>query len=148
MHAFKCKIAKLILGEVIRIVIDLINLSPSVPLNGDIPQRVWTGKDISYKHLKVFSCKTFVHIPRDEKNKLDGKSKECIFLVYPHEEFNYRLWDPVDKKIIKSRYVIFFEDQTIEDIKKKVEIKQIKEYPVNLDPVPLPVSQNEGGALP
>ena len=27
--------------------IDLINLSPPVPLNGDVPERVWTGKDVS-----------------------------------------------------------------------------------------------------
>ena len=65
---------------------------------------------------------------------------------YPHKEFGYRLLDPIDKKIIRSRDVIFFEDQTIEDIKKKVEIKKIEEYPVNMEPVPLLVSQNEGGA--
>ena len=44
--------------------------------------------------------------------------------------------------------MIFFKDQTIEDIKKKVEIKQTEEYPVNLEPVPLPVRQSERGALP
>ena len=98
--------------------------------------------------MKVFSCRAFVHISRDERTKLDRKSKECIFLGYAREEFGYRLWDPVDKKIIRSRDVIFFEDQTIEDIKKKVETKQTEEHPVNLEPVPLPVSQNEGGALP
>ena len=109
---------------------------------------MWIGKDISYHHLKVFGCRAFVRILRDERTKLDGKFKECIFLGYPHEEFGYRLWDPIDKKIIRSRDVIFFEDQTIDDIKKKVEIKQTEEYPVNLEPVPLPVSQNEEGTLP
>ena len=29
-----------------------------------------------------------------------------------------------------------------------MEIKQTKEYPVNLEPVPLPVSQNKGRVLP
>ena len=32
----------------------LINLSPSVPLDGNVPQRAWVGKDVSYKHLRVF----------------------------------------------------------------------------------------------
>jgi transposase InsO family protein len=32
----------------------VLNLSPSVPLTGDIPQRVWLGKEVSYKQLKVF----------------------------------------------------------------------------------------------
>ena len=40
----------------------VLNLSPSVPLTGDIPQRVLSGKDVSYKNLKFFGCKAFVHI--------------------------------------------------------------------------------------
>jgi transposase InsO family protein len=49
----------------------VLNLS-SVPLVGDIPRRVWSSKDVLYKQLKVFGCKTFVHIPRDEISKLDS----------------------------------------------------------------------------
>ena len=47
--------------------IDLINLSPSVPLKGDVPKRVWTKKDVSYDHLRVFSCRAFVHILKDKR---------------------------------------------------------------------------------
>jgi hypothetical protein len=53
----------------------VLKLSPSVPLAGDIPQRVWSGKEVSYKKLKVFGCKAFGHIPRDERYKLDSKTK-------------------------------------------------------------------------
>ena len=93
-----------------RTTVDLINLSPSVPLQGDVPKRVWRGKDISYNHLRVFGCKAFVHIPKDERSKLDNKAKACIFLGYGHEEFKYILWDPMNKKIIRSRDVVFLED--------------------------------------
>ena len=31
-------------GEAMRTAVDLINLSPSVSLDGDIPDRVWTEK--------------------------------------------------------------------------------------------------------
>lgn len=78
-------------GEAMRSAIDSINLSPSAPLDGDVPIIVWTGKYISYKHLRVFGCTTFVHIPKDERSELDDKSKMCIFLGYGHEEFGYRL---------------------------------------------------------
>ncbi|MCI47137.1 retrovirus-related pol polyprotein from transposon tnt 1-94, partial [Trifolium medium] len=77
-------------------------------------------KEVYYNHLKVFGCRAFVHVPKDERSKLDSKSKECIFLGYGNEEFEYRLWDPVEKKIIRSRDVVFFEDQNIEDIHKGV----------------------------
>jgi hypothetical protein len=65
--------------------------------------------------LRVFGCKTFVHIPNDERSKLDNKTKQCIFLGSKDDGFGYRLWDPKEKKIIRNRDVIFFEDQTIED---------------------------------
>ena len=43
--------------------IDLINLSILVPLKRDVPKRVWTRKDVSYDHLRVFGCRAFFHIP-------------------------------------------------------------------------------------
>ena len=96
----------------------ILNLFPSVPLAGDIPQRVWSGKDVSYKNLNVFGCKAFVHIPRDERAKLDSKTKQCIYLNSPSDEFGYILWDPVKKKTVRSRDVVFIEDETIKDIGK------------------------------
>ena len=99
-------------------VVHIINLSPSVPLDGDIPQRVSTGKDVSYKHLRVFGCKAFSHIPRDERSQLAKTIKQYIFLGYSEDEFGYRFWDPISKKVTRSRDVVFFEDQTIEDIDK------------------------------
>ncbi|KAB5519390.1 hypothetical protein DKX38_023709 [Salix brachista] len=84
----------------------------------DVPDRVWNGKDVSYDHLRVFGCKAFVHIPKDERSKLDVKTRQCIFLGYGLDEFGYRLYDPVEKKLVRSRDVVFMEDQTIHDIEK------------------------------
>ena len=95
---------------------------------------VWFGKSINLHHLKVFGCRAFVHIPKDERNKLDPKSRDCIFLGYGHEEFGYRLWDPNEKKIIRSRDVIFFENQTIEDVKKENKNRTTEEIPVKDHP--------------
>ncbi|KAB5561355.1 hypothetical protein DKX38_006312 [Salix brachista] len=78
----------------------MINLSPSVPLEFDVPNIVWKGKDVSYAHLRVFGCRAFVHVPRDERSKLDSKTKQCIFLGSEDDEFGYRLWDPKENKIL------------------------------------------------
>jgi transposase InsO family protein len=137
------KLPKTFWGEALQTAVHLINMSPSVPLNGEVPNKHWSGKNVSYGYLKVFGCKAFVHIPRDERSKLDSKAKECIFLGYGNEEFGYRLWDPVDKKIIRSRDVVFFEDQTIEDINKHKK-EPINEYPVNLDPIPQQATNDDG----
>ena len=69
----------------------VINRSPSVSLDGDIPQRVWSGEFFSYQHLRVFGCFAYPHVAKDQRGKLDPKSWPCIFLGYDDEEFGYRL---------------------------------------------------------
>ena len=60
------KLPKSFWGEAMRTTVDPINMSPSYPLEVDIPKRVWTGKFVSFEHLRVFSYRAFVHVPRDE----------------------------------------------------------------------------------
>jgi len=55
-------------------VTDIINLSPAYALEMDILKRMWTGKDLSYKHMKVFGCQAFTYILKNERSKLDGKA--------------------------------------------------------------------------
>ncbi|GAA0147204.1 hypothetical protein LIER_36475 [Lithospermum erythrorhizon] len=84
----------------------------------DVPNHVWSGKDVSYAHLRVFGCMAYVHISKDERSKLDEKSKKCVFVGYELDEFGYRFFDLVQRKLICSRDVVFMEDYTIEDIDK------------------------------
>ena len=79
----------------------------------DIPERVWTRKEVSYSHLKVFGCKAFAHVPKEHRAKLDDKAVPCIFLGCGDVEFGYRLWDPEHKKLIRSRDVVFHKNETI-----------------------------------
>ena len=76
----------------------------------------------------MFGCRAFVHVPRDEWSKLDNKTKQTIFLGYSNEEFRYRLWDSTTKKFIRNKDVVFFEDQTIEDLDR---VKKPKPFPKN-----------------
>ena len=96
-------------------VVHVINRSPSVPLDVDVPQRVCTGKDVSYRHLRVFGCLSYVHVAKDQRGILYPKSRPFIFLGYDEDEFDYRLWDLIDKKVIKSRDIVFMEEKTIAD---------------------------------
>lgn len=107
------KLSKAFWVEALITVVDLINICLSVPFDGDVPNKVWTRKNVSYGYLRVFGCITFVHIPRDERFKFYKRSKQCVFVGYGHEEFGYKLWDPCDKKIIRNCDVIFLEYQTI-----------------------------------
>ena len=66
----------------------------------------------------MLGCKAFVHVSCDERSKLDAKTRQCIFLGYGQDEFGYKLFDPEAMKVVKSRDVVFFETQTIEDTDK------------------------------
>lgn len=50
-----------------------------------------------------------MHINDHGRNKLDSKSKKCTFLDYGEDGFDYCLWDDENKKMIRSRDVIFNE---------------------------------------
>ncbi|KAH0695864.1 hypothetical protein KY289_013346 [Solanum tuberosum] len=104
--------------------------------------RQWVEDDalnhfVNETHVKtLIGCKACVHVPKDERSKLDVKTKQCIFIGYGQDEFGYRFYDPIDKKLIRSRDVVFFEDQTIEDIgKAEKPDSQIDESLVDVDPV-------------
>ena len=59
-----------------------------------------------------------MHVPKEQRSKLDDKATPCIFIEYRDEEFGYRLWDLEMQKIVKSRDVVFHEHETIEDMEK------------------------------
>ncbi|GKB60954.1 putative RNA-directed DNA polymerase, partial [Tanacetum coccineum] len=81
---------------------------------------------------------TFMHIPKDKISKLDVKGKPCVFLGYGQNEFGYMLYDPVQKKLVRSRDVVFEEDLTLKDVEKaeRETIPQHNDDLIDLDPVP------------
>ena len=74
-----------------------------------LPKEVQSGKEVMFSHLKVFGCISYVHIDSNTRNKLDAKPKICFFIGYGDEKFGYRFQDEQNRKIIRSRNVIFNE---------------------------------------
>jgi hypothetical protein len=58
----------------------LVNRSPSSTLDDKTPHEVWTGKKPSLKHLRVFGCDAYVHVPKENRSKLDKKLKSVSLL--------------------------------------------------------------------
>ncbi|GJY74723.1 retrovirus-related pol polyprotein from transposon TNT 1-94 [Tanacetum coccineum] len=129
--AFTCRVACLLFGCGFVYGGDLlINLTPCVPLRLMFLTGFGAAKMFPYHHFSVFGCKASVHIPKDERSKLDVKNKPCVFLGYGQDELGYRLYDPVQKKLVRSRDVEFDEDQTL--INHGVLMVRLQEQP-NLD---------------
>ena len=88
-------------ADAISTVAYLINRGPSVPLNGELPEEVWTGKEVTLLHLRVFGCVSYVHVDSNDRDKLDPKSRKCFFVGYGSDDFKYRFWDKENRKIIR-----------------------------------------------
>ena len=69
------KLPKFFQGEGLYTTAYVINLSPTIALQAYVLDRVWYGKVVSYDHLWVFGYKAFVHVSKDERSKLDVKTK-------------------------------------------------------------------------
>ena len=75
------------------------------------PEEAWSGLKPLVDHFRVFGCVSHVHVPDNKRVKLDAKSFKCVLLGVSEESKAYRLFDPISKKIIISRDVVFEEDQ-------------------------------------
>jgi hypothetical protein len=93
----------------------LVNRSPSSALNDKNPHEVWTSKKPFLTHIRVFSCESYVHVPKENMSKLDKNSEKCIFIGYRDGMKGYKIWNPKTKKVVYSRDVVFRE---IKDVVK------------------------------
>ena len=96
-------------AEALATAVYLRNRSPTKPVTGMTPFEAWTGKKPNVKHLRIFGCTAYAHIPKDERQKLDSKSRKCILLGYGTETKGYRLYDEKCGKVLYSRDVLFNE---------------------------------------
>jgi hypothetical protein len=44
-------------------------------------------------HLMVFGCDVYVHIPKENRSKLDKKAEKCIFIGYKYGLKGYKVWN-------------------------------------------------------
>ena len=103
----------------------LVNRSPSVAIDCKIPEEVWTGQSCDYSHLRIFGCDAYSLIPKNQRSKLDPKSKCIVFVGYDYVVKGYRLWDPTLRKIVISRDVTFDESSFLKSNVERIEQEQV-----------------------
>jgi hypothetical protein len=72
-------LAKIFYTDAVSMVCYLINRSPRAALDGKVVEEVWTGNEVDYSSLRVFSCPAYAHKPSEERSKLDPKSSNVSF---------------------------------------------------------------------
>jgi hypothetical protein len=68
----------------------LINIQPSLTLQGGISFKRLCGKTPDYSSLRLFGCVCYVLLANRERTKLITQSVECMFLSYSAEHKGYR----------------------------------------------------------
>jgi len=87
----------------------LINRSPTRANAGETPEKMYLGMTPDVSNLKIFGCLAYVHVPKEQRNKLDSKTLACLFLGFDSESKAFRLYDQNRKKVLISCDVVFDE---------------------------------------
>ena len=106
---FNAALPKVFWAETVNTASFIINRSPSLAIDFKIPKEVWLSRPVDYSSLKIFGCPAYVHVQSGKRSKLDSKSRKCVFLGFEKGVKGYRLWDPISKKTVTNRDVIFDE---------------------------------------
>ena len=98
----------------------MINKGPSVPLRFKILEKVWTGKELKFSHLRTFGCTAYVHVDPEKRDKLDAKAVKYYFIGYSSDLFGYMFLDDKNRKILRFCDVTFDESILYKDREQKV----------------------------
>ena len=77
--------------------------------SGQTPFELWHGKKPNLKHIRVFGCTVYSHIPDGERRKLDEKAQKLRFIGYTETAGNYKVWDEQKQKCYIRHDIIFNE---------------------------------------
>ncbi|GJS11891.1 retrovirus-related pol polyprotein from transposon TNT 1-94 [Tanacetum coccineum] len=104
------KVLKTFWPEAANWCVHLFNQSPTAALENSTPKEIWRDQKSSISYFRIFGCLAHVHIPKEKKFKLDDISLRCVLFRVSEESKAYRLYDPVNNKIVMSKDAIFEEE--------------------------------------
>ncbi|UYV60529.1 hypothetical protein LAZ67_1001422 [Cordylochernes scorpioides] len=87
----------------------VLNRTGPTQIEGKTPYELWFDKKPAVDHLRIFGTECFVHVPDENRRKLDAKSEKGILVGYCSNKDGYRIWMPNSNKVVTSRDVIFKE---------------------------------------
>ena len=106
------KIPKSLWPEAVNWSIHVLNRCPTFSVQNMTLDDAWSGRKPVVDHFKIFSCIAYAHVPNEKRKRLDDKGEKCVFLGVSEASKAYKLFNPLTKKIVTSRHVIFYEENT------------------------------------
>ena len=118
------KLPKNLWAEAANTAVFLLNRLPTKALQQKTPFEAWYGYKPKLQNLKTFGCLCFSYIPQVKRDKLDKKAEPEIFVGYSLVSKAYRIYLPQDNIVIVSRNIQFFESESWNWEKNKLEFQE------------------------
>lgn len=97
--------------EAVNWTVHILNRCPTLAVRDKTPEEAWSNVKPSVEHFKVFGCIGYVHNADQNRRKLEVKSIKCVHLGLSSESKAYKMYDPIAKRIMVSRDVVFDENE-------------------------------------
>ncbi|XP_073120675.1 uncharacterized protein [Henckelia pumila] len=81
---------------------------------------LWNGHIPNLIHIWIWGCPAYVL--KRKMDKIESRSKACVFVRYPKGTRGYYFYSPQDKKVFVSTNATFLEDRYIEDRESKSKV--------------------------
>ena len=107
---FRKNIPKGFLLEAVNWAVHVLNRSSTLVVKNMTPKEDWSVAKPFVGYFKVFGCIAHVHVADNTWAKLEQHSTTWVWLGVSEESKVYRLYNPVSRKIIVNRDVVFEED--------------------------------------
>jgi hypothetical protein len=85
----------------------LTNCTPTRLVVGMTTYEAWHGRKPFSKHLRVFGCLPFLHVPKEIRTKLDYSATPGLFVGYTISTKRYIVYDPLARTLHCSQDVEF-----------------------------------------
>lgn len=89
---YTAKLQKRFWAEAVITAAYILNRSPHFNLE-KTSEEIWSGLRPNVKHLKVFGCVAYSHIPKQQRKKFDKQSEKSIFVGYSETTKGFRLYN-------------------------------------------------------
>jgi hypothetical protein len=89
---------------------DILNATPSSALSSTTSYEVWHKSKPDLSMRRVFGCCVYVHVMCKDWKNLQSHTENCVFLGFEPGYKGWKCYNPVTKKIIVSRNIIFAEN--------------------------------------